>query len=104
MFTWKILATTNDADNFITSAKYYVKAQDEENTVDTEGYWQFPKCEIISPFNEVNEEQVIGWIKEKTTENGQNSIELNLQKQLEALKIQNSLPSPWVKPTFKPTL
>ena len=103
MFTWKILEVTSN-DEYITSARFYVKAEDGKNTVETEGNCQLPRPEIISPFDQITEEQVIGYVQKETMIDGQNSIELRLTEQLEVLKNQKTARAPWVKATFKPTL
>lgn len=103
MFTWKIIDITSNGE-YITSAHFYVKAEDGENTVETEGNCELPKPEIISPFDQITEAQVIGYIQKETMIDGQNSIELRLAEQLEVLKNQKLVKAPWVKATYKPTL
>lgn len=103
MFTWKILEIKVEGDK-ITSAKYFVSATDGQNIVETEGNHTFLGDTGTTPFDQVEHDQVVDWIKKETIENDQNSIELRLQKQLEVLKNQKSVTPPWVKPTFKPTL
>lgn len=103
MFIWKIIDLYAE-NKIIISAKYSVCCKDESNSVITEGNCNFEIGEINTPFEEVTENQVIDWIKKETTIDGKNSIELMLQKQLEALKIQEPVKAPWVKTTFKPTL
>lgn len=103
MISWKISNLFVEGE-LITSVKYSVCASDETNTIETEGNCTFTDPVLSTPFKEVKEEQVLNWVKKELTEEQQNSIELNLQKQLEALKIQEPVKAPWLKTTFKPTL
>ena len=91
-------------NEIVTGAKYFASLSDGEFTVETEGNCEFPFIEANTPFNEITEKQVIEWVKKETMNGDQNLIELGLQKQLEALKIQEPVKAPWVKTTFKPTL
>lgn len=102
-FQWKILEV-EASNNIVTGAKYFVCAKDEEFTVETEGNCAIPFVEVVSEFDTVTEEQVVGWVKKETMIDDQNSIELRLREQLEVLKSQKPVKAPWVKTTFKPTL
>jgi hypothetical protein len=102
-FTWKIISINCDS-GIIVSAKYFASASDGENFVETEGNCIFSDLSIKTPFDQIEHDQVVEWVKKEYEQDDQNSIELMLQKQLEALKIQKTVTPPWVKPTFKPTL
>ena len=64
-FEWKILEIKAN-NEIINGAKYFVFAKDGEFIVETEGYCDIPFVEILSTFDTVTEEQVIGWIKKET--------------------------------------
>jgi len=102
-FQWKILEI-RASNKIIEGAKYFVSAKDGNFVVETEGNCEIPFVEVVSEFDTVTEEQVIGWVKKETMIDDQNSIELRLREQLEVLKNQELVKAPWVKTTFKPTL
>lgn len=98
MFNWKILEI--DAKNgVITHAKYHVTATDEQNSVETEGFWQFGDPVAKVPFEQVTQEQVIEWIQKESVQFGKNIIESRLKEQLDALQSPKVLP-PWVPQMF----
>lgn len=102
-FNWKILEIKAEGE-VITSAKYFVKASDGENIVESEGNCNFSDISVKTPFDQIEHDQVAEWVKKEFSQNGQNSIELMLQEQLEVLKNQKLVKAPWIKATFKPTL
>jgi hypothetical protein len=83
----------------ITGAKYFIKATDEVDTVETEGNWEFDKFTVNTPFSEVTEAMVISWIKEGATIHGKNVIESRLEEQLASMKTKSVAP-PWKPPVF----
>ena len=95
---WSISSITSE-NEVITSAQYHVKATDELNIVETEGYWYFDKFVCDTPFAEVTEEMVVSWIKEGATKNGKNVIESRLEEQLASLPAKSVAP-PWKPPVF----
>ena len=103
-FTWKILGVSADGE-LITHAKYHVIAEDEDGTtVETEGNWWFNGKEIIKPFAEVTQDDVAKWIKEETTQYGENLIESRLEEQLAYLKKNRVVVAPWLPQIFTPNL
>jgi len=96
--SWKILSILSE-DGVITSAKYFIKATDEINIVETEGNWTFDKFTCNTPFAEVTEEMVIAWIKEGATVHGKSVIESRLEEQLASMKTKSVAP-PWKPPVF----
>jgi hypothetical protein len=98
-FNWSILEVYGD-ESTITKVKYFLKAQDESNTVETEGYHQFSEGAVCKPFAEIKEEDLIRWLDQDTTKDEINIIKLNLEKQLESLKSSDKAEFPWLANTF----
>ena len=96
---WKILNISAES-GVITEAKYFVKATDEVNVVETEGNWHFDKFTCNTPFADVTEKMVIEWIKAGAMRDGRNVIESRLEEQLALLNKSNSVASPWKPPVF----
>jgi hypothetical protein len=93
-FTWKITDITTD-DELIIHAKYHVIANDEQNSVETEGNWWFSDKILNKPLIEIKEEDIVSWIENETTINGICHITNNLENQLNALQKQNKVQLPW---------
>ena len=98
---WKIL-DIDGKDGVITSAKYFVQASDEYNTVATEGNWYFDSKEAITPIDLVTEEMVASWIKADAVRDGKNLILDRLQEQLNELSKQKTMIPPWLPQVFTP--
>ena len=98
MFNWKILEI-DGKDGVITHAKYHVTAVDEQNSVETEGFWKFGDPTAKIPFEQVTQDDVIDWIQKESVQFGENIIESRLKEQLDALKAAKVLP-PWVPQVF----
>jgi len=96
--TWKILEIYAD-DGLITSAKYHCSMSDEQNTVETEGYWHFSEPKMNVPFLEVTEEMVAKWVEDSSTIEGVNIIKSRLQEQLQNIA-QKPVVAPWLPQTF----
>jgi hypothetical protein len=97
-FKWSILEIFGDQT--ITKVRYLLKAQDEQNTVETEGEHTFLEGTIIKPVSEIKEDDLTRWIEQDTTQDELNIIKLNLEKQLEALKTSKKIEFPWETNTF----
>ena len=98
IYTWSILEIFGDQT--ITKVRYLLKAQDEQNTVETEGEHTFLEGTIIKPVSEIKEDDLTRWIEQDTTQDEVNIIKLNLEKQLEALKTSKKIEFPWENNTF----
>ena len=96
-FTWKVLDISSK-DEKITHAQYHVTANDETNSVATEGHWQFSN-EFDKPFADIKEDDVIELIKQETTQFGKNIVEDRLSEQLEYLQ-RKQPKAPWLPQTF----
>jgi hypothetical protein len=87
-------------DGQITSARYLFTETDAQNTVQTEGNWFFEKSEDTTPFDQVTEQMIVGWIVDATTINGVNAIKSQLDAQLSSLKAAKTVNLPWNPPIF----
>ena len=97
-YKWSILEVFGDQT--ITKVRYLLKAQDESNIVETEGYHSYFEGSVCKPFDEIKEEDLIRWLDQDTTKDEVNIIKLNLEKQLEALKTSKKIEFPWEANTF----
>ena len=97
-YKWTILEILGNET--ITKVRYLLKAQDEQNTVETEGYHEFSEGLVWKPLSEIKESDLIGWIESDTTQGDVNVIKLNLENQLEALKTSKKMAFPWEAETF----
>jgi len=97
IFNWKVLDIFAEGD-VITSVKYYAKATNDKNVVETEGNWEFKdKTHFLQ--DQTTEKDVIAWIKAESIIDEKCIIEDNLKNQLNALELI-SLKKPWILPTF----
>jgi hypothetical protein len=97
-YQWQILEIFGNQD--ISKVRFLLKAQNETNTVETEGYHQFSEGVVCKPFAEIKEEDLIRWLEQDTTKDEINIIKLNLEKQLESLKSSDKASFPWLANTF----
>jgi hypothetical protein len=97
-YTWSILEIFGDQT--ISKVRYTLKAQDETNMVQTEGYHEYSEGLVSKPLSEIKEQDLIGWLVSDTTQEGANPIKLNLENQLNSLKINQKIEFPWENNTF----
>ena len=97
-YKWAIMEVFGNET--IDKVRYLLKAQDEQNIVETEGYHQFSEGVVYKPFAEIKEEDLIRWLDQDTTKDEVNIIKLNLEKQLESLKSSEKADFPWLANTF----
>jgi len=100
-FTWKILEISADQE-LITHAKYNVTADDLDHTVETEGNWWFQNTVLNTPFADVTEEMIASWIEKETMKDGINLIKFRLEEQLNEIKVNHTVPAPWLPQVFVP--
>jgi VCBS repeat-containing protein len=98
---WEIL-DVDSKDGVITSAQYQVTATDGELSVKTQGHWAFKQIDVKIDFDKVTRNDIIGWVKNDSFQDGVNVITSNLEKQLETLKSQAEKKMPWDNAVFKP--
>jgi len=97
-YQWSILEIFGDQT--IAKVRYLLKAQDEQNTVETEGYHEYSKGLVSKSLLEIKEPDLIGWLESDTIQDDINLIKLNLENQLEALKTSKKIAFPWEANTF----
>jgi hypothetical protein len=97
-YTWSILEVFGDQT--ITKVRFLLKAQDEIDTVETEGYHEFSKGLVSCLLSETKEKDIVGWLETDTIKDGVNAIKSNLENQLKALKTSNKIGFPWEAETF----
>jgi hypothetical protein len=97
-YKWSILEVFGDQT--ITKVRYLLKAQDEANTIETEGYHEFSEGLVSKSLSETKESDLIGWLESDTIQGDVNAIKLNLENQLEALKTSKKVAFPWETDTF----
>jgi hypothetical protein len=100
-FESKILETVI-VNGSLKSVKYWCKATDGKNSVETEGNWTMRTMHMMD--DETSEHQVIHWLDLDTTQDGKHLIKYRLQEQLDALSSEISTKPPWAVETFKVTI
>ena len=90
---WKILEIQADGD-LITGARYFCS----KNGVETEGWWKFAEPALNTPFADVTEEMVVGWV---TVDIGA-QVEARLDEQAAAM--QRVVVAPWLPQVFTPSI
>jgi len=98
-YQWSILKVFSENEKII-EVQFLLKAQNETNTVETQGYHSFSEGTIVKPYSEIKEEDLIRWLDQDTTKDNVNIIKLNLDKQLEALNNSKKSEFPWLVDTF----
>ena len=98
IYKWSILEVYGNQT--ISKVRFLLKAQDEENIVETEGYHSYLEGSVNKAFADIKEEDLIRWLDQDTTKDEVNIIKLNLEKQLESLKSSEKANFPWLADTF----
>ena len=97
----KILETVI-IDRELKSIKYWCKATDSKNSVETEGNWKMRTAHLVD--EDLSEHQVTHWLDLDATENDKHLIKYRLQEQLDALSSATTTKPPWAVDTFKVTI
>ena len=100
-FESKILETLI-VDEVLKSVKYWVKATDDQNYVETEGNWKMLTPHMVD--ENTTEHQVLHWLDLDATQDGKHLIKYRLQEQLDALSSEITTKPPWAVDTFKVTI
>ena len=100
-YQWKILETVI-VDRELKSIKYWCKATDSKNSVETEGNWKMRTAHLVD--EDTSEHQVTHWLDLDATENDKHLIKYRLQEQLDALSSAATTKPPWAVDTFKVTI
>jgi hypothetical protein len=90
---WKILDIQADGD-LITGARYFCS----KSGVDTEGWWQFAEPVLTTPFADVTEDMVVGWV----TRDIGTQVEARLDEQ--AATASKTVVAPWLPQVFTPSI
>ena len=90
---WKILEIQAEGD-LITGARYFCS----KNGVETEGWWKFAEPALNTPFADVTEEMVIGWVNADIGA----QVEARLDEQ--AAVTQRVVVAPWLPQVFTPSI
>jgi len=101
IYQWKILETVIKYGE-LKSVKYWCKATDNQNSVETEGNWKMVTPHLID--NDTTEHQVLHWIDLDATQDDKHLIKYRLQEQLDALSLIATTKPPWAVDTFKVTI
>ena len=99
-YKWSFLDIYADGDS-INRCRYKLSATDDQNTVETEGYWDFTPNSQPAPTNQLTEQLMANWIEKDSTKEEDNPIKSRLIEQLEALKSSQKIEAPWKAKTFK---
>ena len=100
-YEWKILETVI-IDRELKSIKYWCKATDSKNSVETEGNWKMRTAHLVD--EDTTEHQVIHWLDLDATQDDKHLIKYRLQEQLDALSSVVATKPPWAVDTFKVTI
>ena len=85
--TWKITQLEREtADGYVFVAHYTVEASDETYKAGAYGSIGFERPETLIPYADLTEEIVVGWVKDKLTEENVAQVEAQLQAQLDEQK------------------
>jgi hypothetical protein len=86
MFTWKIAQLEREtADGFVFTAHYTVDAVSEDQVYRAGAYGSigFERPDTLIPFADLQEEQIVQWVKEALTAEKVADVEAALQSQLD---------------------
>lgn len=83
-FTWAIANLEREtADGFVYTAHYTVNAEDGTYSAGAYGSLGLERPDNLIPFDDLTEEMVVGWVKEKLGDEKVAEIEAALQAQLD---------------------
>ena len=94
---WSI-TELNAIEGVVKSVKYLATLSDNDQMVESEGYWYFDESGG-NPIESLTEEAVIEWVRQATMKDGQNMVEARLLEQLAA--ISEPVHLPWKPAKFK---
>jgi hypothetical protein len=83
-FTWAIANLEREtADGFVYTAHYTVNAEDGTYSAGAYGSIGLERPESLIPFDDLTEEIVVGWVKDKLGDEKVAEVEVALQSQLD---------------------
>lgn len=96
-FTWAIANLEREtADGFVFTGHYTVSAADEAYTAGAYGSIGFERPDSLIPFDDLTEDMVVGWVKEKLGDEKVTEIEAALQSQIDEKRAPSKASgTPW---------
>ena len=83
-FTWAIANLEREtADGFVYTAHYTVNAEDGTYSAGAYGSIGLERPESLIPFDDLTEDTVVGWVKDKLGDEKVAEVEVALQSQLD---------------------
>ena len=83
-FTWAIANLEREtSDGFVFTGHYTVSAADEAYTAGAYGSIGFERPDTLIPFDDLTEDMVVGWVKDKLGDEKVTEIEAALQSQID---------------------
>lgn len=83
-FEWKIANLEREtADGFVYTAHYTVNAEDGTYSAGAYGSIGLERPESLVPFDDLTEDMVVGWVKDKLGDEKVAEVEVALQAQLD---------------------
>jgi len=83
-FQWKIANLEREtADGFVYTAHYTVNAEDGTYSAGAYGSIGLERPESLVPFDDLTEDMVVGWVKDKLGDEKVAEVEVALQAQLD---------------------
>jgi hypothetical protein len=83
-FTWAIANLEREtSDGFVFTGHYTVSAADEAYSAGAYGSIGFERPDSLIPFDDLTEDMVVGWVKEKLGDEKVTEIEAALQSQID---------------------
>ena len=83
-FTWAIANLEREtSDGFVFTGHYTVSAADEAYTAGAYGSIGFERPDTLIPFDDLTENMVVGWVKDKLGDEKVTEIEAALQSQID---------------------
>jgi len=95
--TWSIAQLEREtADGYVFIAHYTVDASDDTYKAGAYGSIDLERPETLTPYSDLTEEVVVGWVKEKLTAEKVTEVEAALQAQLDEQKTPTKASgTPW---------
>lgn len=96
-YKWNILDIYPNSDGSIIQARYLLTLTDGDNSVSTEGYYNFNDLAATKIFPELTENQVIYWIENDGSQDFIDAIKSRLAEQMAAIKAKvGPVRAPWL--------
>jgi hypothetical protein len=102
-FTWSInemetYPKIDNLDNFVAFVEWQLTGDDGKNTSFTKAVFGYKPQDVtgFTPYNELTQEQVLGWVKDRLGAEGVAHFESVVQQQLDSMdiKVDPAIPQP----------